>query len=342
MKVYIDPRARISYASYYIEGLYSLFGRSQVLFNMKYFDDLIQIEGIDDFDQYFAFIVIDGLGIKKFIIDYRDKSTINLNALNWSHGYGKVNYNKTNISKCGLEKQKMKIIPVGPNFGIKIWSNSQTLIYFAINYIGCRKALPVSFRTFLSGYNWQRKRSEYKNYRDSLSDKNYIFFISTLYKESQNLVTNKFRAAFIRACKNTIVHFEGGLLVKQQIPDYKDFEDVITTDYIVSSEYLRKTRKSAVVFNTPSVWGCHGWKLGEFLAMGKAIISTPFINEMPFTLVHGEHIHFVDSEADIASAVQRIVNDDSYRRRLETGAKAYFESHLAPDIVIKRLINSIV
>jgi hypothetical protein len=72
MRVYIDPRTRVSYASYYIKGLYHLFGKSNVSFNMKWFVDLIQTNGIEDFDQYFAFVINDESGSKRYVIDYRD------------------------------------------------------------------------------------------------------------------------------------------------------------------------------------------------------------------------------------------------------------------------------
>jgi glycosyltransferase involved in cell wall biosynthesis len=174
-----------------------------------------------------------------------------------------------------------------------------------------------------------------------LTDAKYIFFISTLYKESQNLVTNEFRAAFIRACKNSGIQFDGGLLAAQQNNEFTVFNDVITFKYVKSDQYLRKTQKSAVVFNTPSIWGCLGWKLGEFFAMGKAIISTPLGNEMPVELIHGEQIHFVESETEIENAVQRIITDHNYRRKLEKGAREYFDKYLAPEIVVKRLTESL-
>ena len=164
--------------------------------------------------------------------------------------------------------------------------------------------------------------------------------VSTLYgKESNSFQTNPFRAAFIKACKATTNNFEGGLLAKSKHPELKTYSDVITANYVLPNEYLNKVKKSAIVFNTPAVWGCLGWKLGEFLAMGKAIISTPLHNEMPYQLEHGKNIHFVNTESEIKVAVERIQNDLSYRRKLEMGAKAYFDAYLAPEVIIKRLIQ---
>src|SRR5262249_47673698 len=105
-------------------------------------------------------------------------------------------------------------------------------------------------------------------------------------------------------------------------------------------EYLAKTRSSALVFNTPAVWSCHGWKLGEFLALGKAIISTPLVRELPAPLVHGCHIHYVDGSLDsIRAAIQLLLNDHDYRKHLERNAYDYYSSFLSPKRVVERLLD---
>ena len=52
---------------------------------------------------------------------------------------------------------------------------------------------------------------------------------------------------------------------------------------------------------------------------------------MPVELIHGEQIHFVESETEIENAVQRIITDHNYRRKLEKGAREYFDKYLAPE-----------
>lgn len=73
--------------------------------------------------------------------------------------------------------------------------------------------------------------------------------------------------------------------------------------------------------------------------MGKAIISTKLSNEMPFPILHGKHVHFVQTEEEIDSAVRLLINDHQYRQQLENGAREYFDEYLAPQIVIRRLID---
>lgn len=160
-----------------------------------------------------------------------------------------------------------------------------------------------------------------------------------------------YRGEFLKACKKAGIEIEGGLfyinsdVVLKEMPDYpkykKEYKNFIYEDRLSIDDYIKKTKESILVFNTPSVCECHGWKLAEYLCMGKAIISTPLTRELPEDLVHGENIHFVQRIEDIYNAVVKIKTDDTYRRKLECGARAYYEKWLAPEIVIKRLIEGI-
>ena len=105
-------------------------------------------------------------------------------------------------------------------------------------------------------------------------------------------------------------------------------------------EYIIKTKRSFVVFNTPSVGGCHGWKLAEYLCMGKAIISTPLTREIPGRgLVHGDNIHFVNTTKELYDAIELIRDNPDYRKKLEKGARSYFDEYLSPTSVIQRIID---
>ena len=72
--------------------------------------------------------------------------------------------------------------------------------------------------------------------------------------------------------------------------------------------------------------------------MGKAIISTPLLREMPAPLIHGENIHFVSSDKELFEAVRLINQDEKYRKKLEDGARRYYEQWLSPEVVIRRVI----
>jgi hypothetical protein len=52
-------------------------------------------------------------------------------------------------------------------------------------------------------------------------------------------------------------------------------------------------------------------------------------------------VHFVNSVEEIYDAVVKINSDAQYRKRLEDGARRYYEKWVAPEIVIQRLLEKV-
>jgi glycosyltransferase involved in cell wall biosynthesis len=177
-------------------------------------------------------------------------------------------------------------------------------------------------------------------YTHARSERKYVFFVGSVWKREAQ--TNEYRALFMDVCRSTPgLRFEGGFPPRSD--HYQPFEHLLMSQRVPFSQYLEKTKKSALVFNTPAVNGCLGWKLAEYFALGKAIISTDVGRVLPAPLVHGEHIHFVDgSETSIRDAINRIISDDGYRAKLEMGARDYYDTYLSPRRVIERVVNAAV
>jgi len=91
------------------------------------------------------------------------------------------------------------------------------------------------------------------------------------------------------------VLFGGGFVCSD--PDQLLGHDDLLHYRLSYRRWLQLTRSSAVL-NTPGVHGCLGWKLCEYLALGKAIISTTIQRQLPADLEHGTHIHVVDGSED--------------------------------------------
>ena len=197
----------------------------------------------------------------------------------------------------------------------------------------------------IGNYKRMLNRPYYWQMSPSQSYEKYVFFCSTLWysdewnKNDEGL--NRRRALFIRTCKNIEnLHFEGGLVSQPGRSSDDLFADCLLKNPYSYNEWLDKTKRSSVVFNTPAFWDCHGWKLGEYLALGKAIISTPLSNDLPAPLIHGENIHFVDDNVEsLRAAVEKIVNDKSYREKLERGARQWWDKYGTPEKSIERVIS---
>ncbi|KAA6302325.1 MAG: hypothetical protein EZS26_001438 [Candidatus Ordinivivax streblomastigis] len=336
MKAFIDPRSTINYSSFYIQGLYNVLGKKNVRFSSKYFGELKEI------DMLLAFVVVDNTTIKKIIIDYRDQSDIIEDAYQWSDVYAKINFNTLTTPNYAN-----KILNIPPSFAIKIWNPLELLFYLCTNFFRAKiinhskdKNIHLRPKRWIRNYLSLLKRQTLQNYRSPNEQKedNYVFFASTFWRDSSNV--DLYRSQYVLSCvQNQKINFEGGFFVNNgaSVPAAIP-KKLLYYNFISNATYQGKIKKSIFVFNTPAVLNCHGWKLGEFLCMGKAIISTPLINDLPVPLEHGKNIYIIQDKEEVNQAVELLLNDKELRDTLANNAKAYYEKYATPDKVIENII----
>ena len=338
-KIIIDPSTNIVYSSFYIKGLYQFFGKRNVRFarSMKFFKDLNRKEVPNAYDQYLAFVILEGKKISRVIIDFREEPSIEETAHNWCDVYGKVNFNKESTNPRFLSK----VVKIPQSIANNLWGLWETAFLCLRNIVCAFSSFPITIRRHVGYYYLQLKRPKIEVFQPGKSKKDYIFFNSTLWTYGCTVgTTNVWRKEFVEEClSNEKIEFEGGFIASPTNPNYEMYQNLVSLKRYKTKEYLSKTKRSGLVFNTPSVLGCHGWKLAEYLAMGKAIISTPLNNEIPFGLLHGEAIHFIENASQIKPAINRIISDDEYRNKLEQGAYEYYLNHGTPAKVIKQVYD---
>lgn len=342
-KVYLDPSSNIIYSSYYIQGLYEVFGKRNVRFSSRYFGDLDKRNEDYSYDAYMAFVIVAEANINKIIIDFGDDSPVRNNAYQWCDLYAKINIDPLKLAGDYEEK----ILSITPGFGVRIWNLSEALYHSFSNLVQLKFSPQISLKNHFRSYLSQLKQLKTEVFFDGKAKtgatKNKVFFISSLWPHPNCLTgTNLYRKMFMDSCVKNKVNFEGGFWVPDiNHPQFDDFRHLTFTRRYPLSRYVEKTKESLFVFNTPAVHNCHGWKLGQFLAMNKAIVSTPFQNSLPEDLVHGRNIHFVNDANEMDAAVSQLLKDESYRKKLEEGAKAYSLKYVSPSAVITHITQKL-
>ena len=350
MKVIIDPRSNYSYGSFYVYGLEQLVGKKNIIFDLKPF------VALEDVWNDIRFIVSKCDVQTKIFIHANDSYRIKAEDYKWCDVYGCVNTNYRHYA----QNLYPKLISLVPSFGIRKDTLIRTAIDALFNFFDtklyvlnkkewnkvhkreeCNKLQNIK-RYFARRYKAWKHRLPYSLYQNTSEvQNNYIFFLSTYwYNDEWNRSdegVNLRRANFIRACKSIpSINFEGGLL--GEACSSTKFNDVLVTQRESFFSWMEKTKRSILVFNTPAFWDCHGWKLGEYLAMGKCIISTELSNDLPYPLEHGVNIHFVENtEESMREAIEYILVHPEYRHKLEHGAKEYWNKYGTPEASLKLL-----
>lgn len=343
-KIFIDPRSSYAYSSFYLLGLAQKYGSHSIVYSLAPFKELPE-PGWN-----LRFVIKENNSFIKVFIHTGDSYHIQDLDYQWCDIYGNVNANFAHYSKEKYPKQ----VSLVPSFAIHAMPTYKAMLMALQSYIQANKSithrvewnkekdcaeidlLKNTKHHFGRIYKTSKNRLPYEDYENNeKTEEKYVFFLSTLwYNHPDNKNdegVNLRRTHFIRACKSIQnLKFEGGLLADSSSSREK-FEDVITNTRIPMKDWIKKTKLSTFVFNTPAFWDCHGWKLGEYLALGKCIISTPLSNDLPAPLEHGIHIHYVEpTQEAITEAIQYIFSHPEYRKKLETNAKKYWEQYGTP------------
>ena len=331
MKVYIDASCDILYASFYIEGVRRLFGKSSICFSSQHF------KTFKHNNDYMAMVFEDREGKQyRVAIDFGDSKTFRMAVYDWSDIYAKVNLTPEDHLKFP------KLFPIGPaGPGIRIYSLFETIYHGATNLLKAYQRIPNK-RQFFSDYKSQyARRLSYSSYEKvGASKQDYVHFVCTLWKDDKE--TNDYRANFMNVVKAIKgIRFEGGFAPRAD-NSVKGYEDLEGKPFEPMDVYREKIMDSLVVFNTPAVKKCHGWKLPEFLAWGKAIITTPMLRMLPAPLVDGEDVMVTDgSFGDLSAKIQSLMSDQTLRSRLEQNARKYYDAYLTPERVISRILEKV-
>lgn len=336
----IDPRVRLSYGWFYVSGLAQVVGKSNIRWASRPFSEL-QPTSPYTYNQYAAFVIRRGSQSRRVVVDFCDPDDLDEVAIDWCDLYCAVNLDAMSVKREG-------VLALGPGFGVGptlrerikfdaplrgMWSHLADHRNGGQNSPGPR-SLAYDYRL------WQTL-PPIGAYVARPAEDNYAFYVASL-RENPNCVAsaNPERAHFMRAAKVAFGQgFTGGFVGGTE-SERKRYPDLLIDDRVKRTAWIQRTIRSTVVFNNPAVSGCLGWKLGQYLALGKAMISTAIVNALPAELEHGRHIHFINNLEEIPEAIDRVQRDSAYRRRLEQGAHDYWNRWLTPDVIARRAIDA--
>jgi hypothetical protein len=322
MKINIDASCDFNYSSYYILGLKEFYGANNIYYTSKGFE---QFRHNNDF---FAFEIVSNQSYK-VIVDFGDSSKIEEIAYKWCDIYAKIN-----LTNFGMKAHE-KTIPIGPSFGIQIENFYHQFSLCITNLIKGWSRIKNKKKFVSDYYHNYKQRLCINSYQiGNIKDK-YIYFNSSIWKNDTQ--TNICRKNFIQSCKNNNnINFEGGFAPRND-KNNLGYEEFIT-ERCNLNKYIDNIKKSTLVFNTPAVKGCHGWKLAEFCALGKTIISTPLSRELPGNFI--KDVHFIETDGTIENQtkiINCIMNDEPKRIHLQENVRNYYETYLKPIKVIERI-----
>jgi len=95
--------------------------------------------------------------------------------------------------------------------------------------------------------------------------------------------------------------------------------------------YLRTLRQHPICITSIGLHHSNGWKLAEYLAMSRAIVTERLHYHVPYGLAAGTHYLDYEDPQTCVDRVLQLVGDAALRSRLMDAAQAWYAEYGAPD-----------
>ncbi len=152
---------------------------------------------------------------------------------------------------------------------------------------------------------------------------------------------NEMRAETVRSLRSRFGdRFVGGLTPSPYAQER--YPDLVTPFPSSKPEFVKLVRRCAIAVTTAGLWDSIGWRLAEYLAASRCIVSERPTCALPVPLEEGRHFLTFQTPEECVRACERLLADDTLRERLRRAAYAYYLAEVHPTALIRKRLQSVV
>ena len=257
--------------------------------------------------------------------------------------YFKRSYEKAFLAKLDEEQ---KVFPLGLNY--QVTSNKADFFRLkrAAFYDGKDKIKLILKALRLDNFlpNSETERLDRMEAAPKFSAEPKILFMArawnteTILDQSQKEIVaeiNETRAESIRILRREFgKNFFGGLMHDEF--SEKHFKDVLLPDNSLSNKrkYLAMLKDFPICVATKGLNNSNGWKLGEYVAFSKAIVTESLHFQVTGDFANEKnYLEFTNSE-ELLNAVSRLFDDKNLRDEMMKNNREYYQNFVRPDALV--------
>lgn len=161
-------------------------------------------------------------------------------------------------------------------------------------------------------------------------------------RRRDRIMINEYRAKCIRVLRKSFgERFIGGFSPSPHSVRY--YPDLVISDKSCAKKnYLALVRNSGICLATTGLHQSIGWKMGEYVAFSKCIVSEPLIYKVPGDFLAGRNYLEFASADDCVEQVDRLLTDRELRSEMAHYNWLYYQQHLRPDVLVWRTLEQVI
>ncbi|HYH15821.1 MAG TPA: hypothetical protein VD794_11400 [Flavisolibacter sp.] len=152
-------------------------------------------------------------------------------------------------------------------------------------------------------------------------------------------MVNQMRAECIRLCRKEFGdRFTGGLSTDAY--STKHFADlIIPNEYTGKSRFLQAVKEHSICIATTGLHDSIGWKLGEYVAASRAIVSEPLHYEVPGNFKKDQNYLAFETPAQLIEQIQKLLDNKELILQMMQNNHQYYTDYVKPD---KLVLNTLL
>lgn len=289
-------------------------------------------------------VIVDGR--LRLHFDTHDAQEIALGELEDCDFYFKRSYLPAVVGALATH-HRGKVLPLGLNYRVLPDAADIFAIRRGLSMTGLSRASLSAFKQAFDTRNrfgFQPRLSHMESAPDLEAAPNVLFLVAAYdpYDDSDRaqekiddrIGVNETRARCIRLLKEALgPRFTGGFA--RSPFTLERYADLVVPPESTSQEgYLRALQSFSICVASTGLHGSTGWKLAEYIAFAKAVLSEPLIYDVPGGFASGRnYLEFTSPEECVDGAV-RLIEDSTLRQQIMRNNATYYRDYLRPDRLV--------
>ncbi|MBS0419833.1 MAG: hypothetical protein JSR66_19130 [Proteobacteria bacterium] len=284
--------------------------------------------------------------------DTHDAEEVPLRELEDCHVYFKRSYSPAVVSSLPPELRG-KVRPLGLNYRVLPDGMDLRAVRRALSLNGWSAKTLATCKQAVDINNWFgfQPRVQLMQAPPNLRAEPNVLFLVAAYdpyddparsreKIEDRISINATRACCIRLLKEALgPRFTGGFshsrFAARQYPDL-----AVAPGTSSQVQYFRTLQSYPICVATTGLHGSIGWKLAEYVAFSKAIVSERLLYQVPGSFAPGKNYIEFSSPEECASGAIRLVEDSELRREIMLNNAAYYRDRLRPDALVRNALQT--
>lgn len=284
--------------------------------------------------------------------DTHDAHEIALGELDHCDFYFKRSYLPAAVGSLPAN-QRRKVLPLGLNYRVLPDVADIPAIRRGLSMAGISRGTLSTIKQALDIHNrfgFQPRQSQMESAPDLKAPPNVLFLVAAYdpyddparsqEKIDDRISINETRARCIGLLKDALgPRFTGGFSRSRfTLENYPEL--VAHPESTSQDSYLRTLKAFPICVATTGLHGSTGWKLAEYVAFARAILSERLVYDTPGDFASGRnYIEFTSPEECVNGAV-RLIEDTALRQQIMRNNAAYYQAYLRPDALVRNALTS--